>query len=354
LSFQVTIEPLGATIDVDDGQTILDAALRAGIWLPYACNHGLCGTCKVDVIEGDVDHQHASPFALMDVERAESKTLACCATLQSDVVIEADVDEEPDAEQLAVEDFTATVSRMEMLTPTIKGLWLEVSGDGVAFQAGQYVNLFIPGLEHPRAFSIASAPTQPKLIELNIRLVEGGAATSYLHNELKFGDSLKFTGPLGRFYVRKSASEPVIFCAGGSGLSSPKSMILDLLGSDDEREICLVYGARNEAELYYADLFNRLADEHPNFTYCAALSEPSDDTSWTGFRGFVHELANDRFEGRFGGYKAYLCGPPPMIDACITTLMQGRLFEEHIFMESFLTAADGAQPPRRSALFKKF
>ncbi|MDA0824316.1 MAG: 2Fe-2S iron-sulfur cluster binding domain-containing protein [Proteobacteria bacterium] len=354
MSFQVTIEPLGATIDVADGQTILDAALRAGIWLPYACNHGLCGTCKVDVIEGEVDHQHASAFALMDVERAEHKTLACCATLQSDVVIEADVDEEIDAEQIAVEDFTATVARMEMLTPTIKGLWLEVAGDGVAFQAGQYLNLFIPGLEQPRAFSIASAPTEPQLIELNIRLVEGGAATGYIHNELKLGDSLSFTAPLGRFFVRKSAPEPIIFCAGGSGLSSPKSMILDLLESGDKRAICLIYGARNVSELYYADLFNRLAEEHPNFTYCAALSESSDESPWAGFRGFVNELANERFGGRFSGYKAYLCGPPPMIDACISTLMQGRLFEEHIFMESFLTAADGVEPARRSALFKKF
>ncbi|MFT4584959.1 MAG: phenol hydroxylase P5 protein [Gammaproteobacteria bacterium] len=354
MSFQVTIEPLGETIEVADGQTILDAALRAGIWLPYACNHGLCGTCKVDVIEGEVDHQHASPFALMDVERAENKALACCATLLSDVVIEADVDEETDADQLAVKDFTATVSRIERLTPTIKGVWLALAGDGVGFQAGQYLNLFLPGLSHPRAFSIANAPSERNTIELNIRLVEDGAATSYIHNELEVGDSLDFTAPLGRFFVRKSAPEPIIFCAGGSGLSSPKSMILDLLESGDERDICLIYGARSPSELYYADLFNRLAEEHPNFTYYAALSEPSEESHWSGFRGFVHELASDRFDGRFSGYKAYLCGPPPMIDACISTLMQGRLFEEHIFMESFLTAADGAEPARRSALFKKF
>lgn len=354
MSYQVTIEPLGETIDVEEGQTILDAALRAGIWLPYACNHGLCGTCKVDVVEGEVDHNHASAFALMDIERDENKTLACCATLESDVVIEAEIDEEPDAAGFAVEDFAGVVARIETLTPTIKGIWLDLEDDGVAFQAGQYINLSIDGIEHPRAFSIASVPSQANSIELNIRLVEGGEATGYLHNQLKVGDKLGFTAPLGRFFVRKSAPEPVIFLAGGSGLSSPKSMILDLLEGGDPREITLLYGARNREELYYFDLFSRLAEDHANFTYRAALSDAADDNSWDGPRGFVHELAEAHFGNSFAGHKAYLCGPPPMIDACITTLMQGRLFEEHIFMESFLTAADGAQPARRSALFKKF
>jgi len=354
MSYQVTIEPLGETIDVEEGQTILDAALRAGIWLPYACNHGLCGTCKVDVLEGEVEHNEASSFALMDIERDENKTLACCATLESDVVIEAEVDEEPDAERFAVDDYEGTVSRIETLTPTIKGIWIDVDGDGLLFQAGQYINLSVAELEHPRAFSIASAPSQPNSIELNIRLVDGGEATGYLHNELKVGDKLAFTAPLGRFFVRKSAPEPVIFLAGGSGLSSPKSMIVDLLESGDTREITLLYGARSQDELYYFDLFSELAEQHGNFTYRAALSDAPSDGGWSGPRGFVHELAEQHFDNRFAGHKAYLCGPPPMIDACISSLMQGRLFEEHIFMESFLTAADGAEPARRSALFKKF
>ncbi len=354
MSYQLTIEPSGETIEVEENQSILDASLRAGIYLPYACNHGLCGTCKVDVLEGEIAHNHASAFALMDIERDEGKTLACCATLDSDVVIEAEVDEDPDAMSLPVEDFVGTVSRIENLTPTIKGIWLALAGDGIEFQAGQYINLGIPGLDQPRAFSIASAPSARKEIELNVRFVEGGKGTTYLHEALNPGDKLPFTAPLGRFYVRKSASEPVIFLAGGSGLSSPKSMILDLLENGDEREIVLVYGARSLAELYYADLFNELAERHPNFKYLAALSDPAGEDAWAGPRCFVHELAEKRFDGRFTGHKAYLCGPPPMVDACITSLMRGRLFEDHIFMENFFTAADAEEPARRSALFKKF
>ena len=354
MSFQATIEPLGETIEVEEDQKLLDAALRAGIWLPYACNHGVCGTCKVEVLEGEVEHNEASAFALMDVERDEGKTLACCATLSSDIVIEADVEEEQDALNLPVEDYTGTVVRMEDLTPTIKGIWLEVPGAGIEFQAGQYLNLHIPGVDIPRAFSLANPPSERNIIELNVRHVPDGQATSYLHEQLKLGDTLAFTAPLGRFFVRKSAPEPLIFLAGGSGLSSPKSMVLDLLEDGDERDITLIYGARNQAELYYYDLFRELAEQHDNFHYLAALSEAPDTDDWAGARGFVHELAEQHFDQRFAGHKAYLCGPPPMVDSCITSLMRGRLFEEHIFMENFFTAADSEKPARRSALFKKF
>ena len=354
MSYQATIEPLGETIEVEEDQKLLDAALRAGIWLPYACNHGVCGTCKVEVLEGDVDHNEASAFALMDVERDEGKTLACCATLLSDIVMEADIEEEEDALNLSVEDFVGTVTKIEDLTPTVKGIWLEIPGDGIEFQAGQYLNLNIPGVEIPRAFSLANPPSEKNVIELNVRHVEGGQATTYLHERLSTGDKLTFTAPLGRFFVRKSAPEPIIFLAGGSGLSSPKSMIIDLLENGDDRKTTLVYGARNQSELYYFSLFTRLAEEYDNFHYLTALSDPAAGDDWEGARCFVHELAEQRFDKCFEGHKAYLCGPPPMIDSCITSLMRGRLFEEHIFMENFFTAADSGKPARRSALFKKF
>ena len=354
MGFRLTIEPLGETLELDDGQSMLDGALRAGIWLPYACNHGLCGTCKVDVLDGEVDHHHASSFALMDLEREEGKALACCATLMSDVTIEAEVDEDPDALQLPVGDYRAKVSRIEDLTPTIKGIWLALEGDGLVFQAGQYLNLKLPGLSTPRAFSIASSPSARHLVELNVRKVVGGAATGYLHEELKLGDELSFTAPLGRFFVRKSAPGPLLFLAGGSGLSSPKAMISELLEEQDTRPITLIHGARTRSELYDEGLFTELAAQHPHLRYVPALSDAAQDNDWRGERGFVHEVAERLFDNRFAGLEAYLCGPPAMIDACLTSLMRGRLFEDHIHMEHFFTAADAAQPPRRSALFKKF
>ena len=173
MSYQLTIEPLGHTLDVEDGQTILDAALRAGIYLPHACCHGLCATCKVQVLDGEIDHGEASTFALMDFEREEGKALACCCRLESDVVIEAEIDQDPDARNLPVADFVGHVIRVERLTPTICGIWLQLDRP-MAFQAGQYVNLEIEALGQTRAFSIASAPQTPEVIELNVRIVPGG------------------------------------------------------------------------------------------------------------------------------------------------------------------------------------
>lgn len=352
MSYTVTIEPTGEQIDVEEGQTILQAALRQGVWLPFACGHGTCATCKVQVLEGEVEIGAASPFALMDIEREEGKVLACCATVQSDVTIEADIDVDPDFLGHPVADFRATVTAIVELSPTIKGLHLRLDRP-MAFQSGQYVNLDLPGIDGSRAFSLANPSGQASEVELHVRLVEGGAATGYIHQQLKVGDQLQLSGPYGQFFVRGSQPGDLIFMAGGSGLSSPQSMILDLLEQGDSRQITLFQGARNVAELYNRELFEGLAREHGNFTYVPALSQATDDPDWQGFKGFVHDAAKAHFDGRFSGHKAYLCGPPPMIDAAISTLMQGRLFERDIFMERFLTAADGAGDSQRSALFKR-
>jgi len=351
MSYELTIEPLGQTIEIEDGQTILDAALRAGIYLPHACCHGLCATCKVQVVDGEIEQGEASSFALMDFEREEKKCLACCATAQSDLVIEAEIEEDSDAENLPVRDFAGVVSRIETLTPTIKGVWIKLDNPrGMRFQAGQYINLLLPEGIGSRAFSVASAPTDADEIELNVRIVPGGLGTAYVHEKMKVGERVGITGPYGRFFVKKSADVPVIFMAGGSGLSSPRSMILDLLAEGFAKPITLVYGQRNREELYYHDEFLALANKHANFSYVPALSHEPDGSDWSGFRGFVHEAAKVHFDNDFRGHKAYLCGPPLMIEACIATLMQGRLFERDIYTEKFISAADAQQV--RSPLFR--
>jgi phenol hydroxylase P5 protein len=229
-----------------------------------------------------------------------------------------------------VRDFDGTVTRIESLTPTIKGIWIQLDAP-IHFQAGQYVNLEIPTLGFSRPFSLAQAPGEQP-IELNVRIVAGGAGTAYLHEQLKAGDPVRLSGPYGRFFVRKSAAQPLIF-----------------MGSTEP--ITLVYGQRNRAELYYHEEFTALAAKHPHLTYVAALSHEPQDSDWSGFRGFVHEAAKAHFNDDFRDHKAYLCGPPLMIEACISTLMQGRLFERDIYMEKFLSAADAQQV--RSPLFKK-
>lgn len=351
MSYEVTVEPTGDVIEVEEGQTILNAALRQGVWLPFACGHGTCGTCKVQVLDGDVDLGDASPFALMDMEREEGKVLACCAIPESDITIEADIDVDPDFKGLTVEDYQGTVSSIEQLSPTIKGIRIELDRP-MEFQAGQYINLEIPDVGS-RAFSIANTPANNSYVDLHIRHVPGGQGTTYIHEKLKEGEKIELSGPYGQFFVRTSDSKDIIFIAGGSGLSSPQSMAMDLLENGDTRQMYLFQGARNVAELYNRELMEELAAKYDNFHYIPALNEPQEDDNWEGFTGFVHEAVHAHFEGRMGGHKAYMCGPPPMIDASITTLMQGRVFEEDLHMEKFLTALDGTTEQRRSALFKR-
>ncbi|MBQ0725103.1 MAG: 2Fe-2S iron-sulfur cluster binding domain-containing protein [Cycloclasticus sp.] len=353
MSYEVTIEPLGVTIEVEEGQNILDAALRQGVYLPHACGHGLCGTCKVDVLEGEVEiGEEASPFALLDFERAEGKCLTCCTVPESDLVIEADVEEEPDAKHIPVRDFVGTVVKLEKLTPRILGVFLQVENDEVDFQSGQYANLHIPGLDVPRPFSMAQSPNEKTLLEFDIALVPGGEGTTWIHNELKLGDTLEFSAPYGHFFLRTSDDKPMLFFAGGSGLASPKSMILDLLESGDQREIILFQGARNLEELYYKNLFESLQQQYQNFKYVPGLSGPDIEPEWDGLTGYIHEAAKEKMNGKFEGYRAYMCGPPMMIDACITALMRGRLFEKDMFMEKFFNAADAEAESKKSPLFK--
>ncbi|QOT80777.1 NADH:ubiquinone reductase (Na(+)-transporting) subunit F [Cupriavidus basilensis] len=353
--YSLTIEPIGQTIPIAPGQTVLDACLRNGVWLPHACCHGLCATCKVQVVEGEFEHGEASNFALMDFERDSGQCLACCATAQSDMVIEADIEEDADSLGLPLADYRAEVVEARALTPTIRGIWLRVKGGAAAaFQAGQYLNLRVPGCDQPRAFSLANRPGDD-LVELHVRRVEGGQATGYLHDQLSVGDELGFSAPYGRFFVRKSAQKPMLFLAGGSGLSSPRAMILDMLAAGETLPITLVQGARNRTELYYDEAFRALAGAHPNFRYVPALSDEPADSGWDGARGYVHDVLHGLYANGatadFRGHKAYLCGPPPMIEACIRTLMQGRLFEEDIHTEKFISAGD-AQNSARSPLFK--
>jgi len=139
--------------------------------------------------------------------------------------------------------------------------------------------------------------------------------------------------------------------AGGSGLSSPRSMILDLLQGGSTQPITLVYGQRTRDELYYDAEFRALAARHPQFSYVPALSNEPEGSDWAGARGFVHDAAKAHFASGFAGHKAYLCGPPPMVEACIAALMQGRLFERDIYTEKFISAADANA--QRSPLFKR-
>lgn len=341
MKYSVQIKPLDEVVYVDEGQTILDAALRAGINLPYSCGRGLCSSCKASVLQGEVDFGSASQFALMDFEKDEGQCLTCCASPLSDVVIEADIGDEIDAIRYVVKDYEGVVTKIENLSEGVKSFFIVLLNEGISFQAGQYVNVKIPGLKgEKRAFSIASPPAEKKIIELNVALVDGGEGTQYFHNNVEVGDVLTFSGPCGNFFVRKSVPGPILFMACGSGLSGPKSMIMDLLETHDERSITLFYEARTPNELHYDSLFKQLEKDHKNFKYVPSIISPQKDIQWQGRYGSVEQVASDCLNGKFEGYTAYISGLPSMIDKCVTQLVKGRCFGKSIFVEHYFNKAN--------------
>jgi phenol/toluene 2-monooxygenase (NADH) P5/A5 len=348
-TYTVTVEPLERTVECREGQNILDACLRQGVWLPHACTHGTCSTCKVQILEGDVLHNDSSAFALLDFERNEGKALVCTATPTSDVVIEADVELEAGVEFFPVNDFVGTVAEIEDCARDTRRLLIDIDKD-IVFNPGQYVQVSIPGRGVSRSWSMANPPGQPRRIELNIRRTPGGLATDgWVFKDLAVGDRIDIAGPYGRFFLRKQRPEPAILIGGGTGTAPLKSMIRHVLDTGLSNRMYFYQGARTQADLYDSEFFRKLEAKFPDqFTYRPCLSEEQAD----GFgHGFVTDLVSNDFP-TCKGHVAYLCGPPPMVEAALKVLMKRRLFPRDIFREDFFDSSDKATGGVRSPLIK--
>lgn len=350
-SYRITVEPLGKEVECREDQTILDACLRNGVWVPHSCTHGTCATCKAEVLEGDVSHGESSSFALMDFEREEGKTLLCCAKPLSDVVIEAEIDVDEDRPMHPVADYVGTVIALEDIAFETKRLIIELDRD-LAFNAGQYMTFPVPGTTVSRTYSIASPPTQTRLLEFHIRLVPGGAATDgWIFTSLAIGDIIKVIGPYGQFVLHLSREEPAVMIAGGTGLAPIASMIKHALLDDAHPGTMTLYqGARVEGALYDVDLFRDLEARFPDrFTYRPCLSEEERD----GFASGMVTDVLDADHANLKGYVGYVCGPPAMVEQALKTLMGKRLFPRDIYREDFFNEADKAAGGMNSPLIKR-
>lgn len=363
--FTVTVDPLGREIECGADQTILDACLRNGIWLPHSCTHGTCGTCKAEVVDGEVDHGASSAFALMDFERDEGKVLPCCATPLSDVVIEADVDVDDSIEVHPVRDFTATVVELSDIARETRRLVIELD-ENIAFNAGQYLKFAIPpaggapGVD--RTWSIASPPSETRRLEFHIRRVPGGRGTDgWVFGTLAVGDTVSVSGPYGRFVLKTGDDRHAILVGGGTGVAPLASMLRHALdGGAYEGRLTLYAGARSREWLYEVDGFRDLQDRYPDvFTYRPCLSEETaeqvaadgDDPD-----GYAYGMVTDVIEGdheTLTGSAGYLCGPPPMVEAALKTLMSKRLFPRDIYREDFFDESDKAAGGIKSPLIKR-
>ncbi len=335
-TFTVRVEPLGSEISCRDDQTVLDACLREGIWLPHACTHGTCGTCKAQVVDGQVDLGDASPYALLDSERDEGYALICVARPRGDVTIEGELDVDEGVDIHPVRDFEGTVETVADAAPDVRRLVIRLQRP-LTFNPGQYVSLHVPGGEQ-RPYSVASTPADGSRIELHIKRSPNGLATDgWVFKVLTVGDPISLSGPYGRFSFRPSRTQPILLLAGGTGLAPMKSIIAHIAETGAEHKVVLYHGVPTSQDLYDHPWLEQFAADHEWFSYRPALSREQ----WNGKTGRIPaQIAEDY--PRASGHVAYICGSPDFVTDTMKALMRARLFPRDIYREDFFDSADRA------------
>jgi CDP-4-dehydro-6-deoxyglucose reductase len=332
-SFDVKLAGSDRAFTVRQGESILTAALRQGVMLPYSCKNGTCGSCKGLVLEGEVHYPFHPPMALQRTDFANGFALMCQAEPMEDLQIK--VREIEAVRDIEIRMLPARVVKKTILSDNVVYLRLKLpTAQRLQFLAGQYVDALLQGGKR-RAFSIASSPSLEDEIELHIRHVEGGDFTGYVFDTLKEMDLLRFEGPQGNFFVRNDQPErPIIMMAGGTGFAPIKSMIENLIENDDKREIHVYWGARKTAGLYMDDLPLSWADEYSHIHYRRALSEEPVIDKTKCFHGLVHEAVIDEHPD-LSAFDVYMGGPPAMIDAAKSCFAAHHLLEDRLYYDSF-------------------
>lgn len=329
MAHQVTIQPSGHGFAVADGATILEAALDAGINLPYGCKNGACGACKGKVLAGQVDHGAAQDGALPAAERTAGLALFCCAKPLSDLTLE--VREVSAARDIPVKILPCRVQDMERAADDVMVIRLKLpTNERMQFLAGQYIEFLLEDGKR-RAFSLASAPHADDLLEIHVRRVAGGNFTEHVFTRMKPRDILRIEGPLGSFFLREDSAKPIILVAGGTGFAPIKGLVEHALHIGIQRPIQFYWGAKDRAGLYMNALAERWAAEN-GISYTPVLSEP--DAGWTGRTGLVHEAVMQDHPD-LAGFQAYVCGAPVMCEAALRDFTARGLPKDEFFADVF-------------------
>lgn len=342
-SFEIRVAPFDCSVQCAAGQTVLSAVLASRKFIRYGCKNGGCGSCRLRVVDGDVE-QRGLPFGLTDADRASGWVLACTAVPMSDCVIDVDemelsLDEFDAGDRIC--NYSCEVESRLALTDDIRVLRLRVgSGDPFKFIAGQFVNVEVPGTGEFRSFSMSNPPSDATCIELIVRLLPGGKFSEYLETGLQVGDRLRVHGPYGQLKIRLS-HRPMIAIAGGSGMAPILSMLTDLAEKGNTRKVTFFFGARRFQDLYFADRLRDLQQRMPSLDVVYSVLEGA-PSGWNGETGNVTDVVSKRLDS-LEGFDAYLCGPPGMIDAARSLLMQRGVRPRNIYLDAFV--ATGSASP---------
>ncbi len=332
MSFQITVQPSGRTFAAESDETLLDAALRQGLTLPYGCKDGACGACKGKVLEGRVDHGKSQPHSLTEAEKSASLALYCCAKAESDLVIECK--QISSAGEIPVKTLPSRIEKLEKLAPDVIEMHLRLpASERLQFLAGQYIDILLKDGKK-RSFSLANAPHDDAFLQLHIRHVPGGLFTEQVFNTMKVRDILRFNGPHGTFYLREDSPKPMILLAGGTGFAPIKAIVEHAIAEQCARPMFIYWGAKARVDLYQNALPEQWAATHANIRYIPVLSEPAAADGWSGRTGLVHQAIQADFPD-LSGYQVYACGSPVMIDVAKKDFLAQGLPEEEFFADAF-------------------
>ena len=339
-SYRITFRPSGRIITTEPTETILEAALRYGLSLPYGCRNGSCGTCKGKIIQGIVDYGAYSEEALTEQEKEQQLALFCCAKPLSDLEIECQEIEA--VKDIRIRTMPCRVHKLEHVASDVMIIYLKLpANERLQFLPGQYIDILMKDGQR-RSFSLANAPGNDEFLQLHTRNYTGGVFSEYVFSHMKEKDILRFEGPLGSFFLHDTPKNdtPIIFLAGGTGFAPVKSMLEHLFYTENTRfkhnKIKLYWGARTGDGLYLNDLARKWEEENGNFNYIPVLSEPLLTDNWQGKTGLVHQAVMEDMN-TLSDCQVYACGAPAMVKAAFDSFTSQRnLQEENFFSDAFI------------------
>jgi len=344
MSFQVSVTPGNHTFPVQPGQSVLEAALAAGIVLPYSCRNGACSSCKAKVVSGDYDAGPA-PAQILDAEEiAQGYTLLCQARASSDLVIASTVVRL--AGEVEVRKLPARVIGMAQVAPDVMVLTLQLpAADPLKFYAGQYVDMLLrDGVR--RSYSIARAPHAEGPLELHVRHMPGGVFTDHVFGvgttAMKARDIVRLEGPLGSFFLREDSAAPIVLLASGTGFAPIKAIVEHIQHQGITRPVRLYWGGRRPHDLYLDALAREWEALLPDLRYVPVVSEALPEDNWTGRDGFVHRAVMTDLPD-LSGWQVYACGAPVMVEAARHDFVRVcGLPEAEFYADAFTSQADVA------------
>ena len=346
----VRVEPHARTLRASATQSVLEAALAAGLNLPHSCKSGHCGSCRARLLAGQIRYPGGRPLGLTPEEEQSGYILLCQARAASDLTVEARLI--ASVADVEIKTLPSRIAALTPLAPDVMQVLLRLPAvERLRFQPGQYLDVLLEGGRR-RSFSIASPPHDSELLELHVRRVAGGGFTERVFGggpaaaaqaPLSVGALLRIEGPIGQFSYREAAG-PVIMIAGGTGFAPLKSMLRHVLETGIGRSIHLYWGARHVHDLYEQARVLEWVRRYPQLSFTAVLSEPTAPEAAHMRVGWVHEAALNDYPD-LARFEVYAAGPPAMIEAIRASFPLHGLAPHKLYFDSFDYAPDSLRTP---------